>query len=228
MFNRGNVTFCVVAYISSILFLGASGDMSTQNLTFAGVLVQVRLRLHQQLQVHPGGEQRDRKADGPQPGGWLDHDRTSSRLMNFLIVLFCLKYVLSLMILNFESQDTAANGTASSSSSSSSSLASFLPANWELLVVGALAIAILFLVILTFSLARHVHRLKARLRRSAEVSPQLSCFTGFTSVYLSSIDFKFGLFLRFSWRTNLHRHPLRRAALPTGALSTTLACTRYR
>ena len=78
------------------------------------------------------------------------------------------------MILNFESQDTAANGTASSSSSPSS-FASFLPANWELLVVGALAIAILFLVILPFSLARHVHRLKARLRRSAEVSPQLSC-----------------------------------------------------
>ena len=66
-----------------------------------------------------------------------------------------------------EPQDSA-NGTASSSSSSS--ITSFLPANWELLVVGALAVAILFLVILTFSLARHVHRLKARLRRSAEVS----------------------------------------------------------
>jgi len=66
------------------------------------------------------------------------------------------------------SLDTA-NGTASSSSSSPSSITSFLPANWELLVVGALAVAILFLAILTFSLARHVHRLKARLRRSAEV-----------------------------------------------------------
>ena len=138
------------------------------------------------------------------------------------------------MILNFESQDTAANGTASSSSSSSSSLASFLPANWELLVVGALAIAILFLVILTFSLARHVHRLKARLRRSAEVSPQLSCTKSAIPVSQVSVQFIYqvlilnlAFFQRFSWRTSLHPRPLRRAALPTGALSTTLVCTRY-
>ena len=51
-------------------------------------------------------------------------------------------------------------------------MASFLPDNWELLVVGALAVAILFFAILTFSLARSVHRLKTRLRRSQEVSIQ--------------------------------------------------------
>eukprot|EP00095_Tigriopus_kingsejongensis_P006862 maker-scaffold176_size284796-snap-gene-1.24 protein:Tk06862 transcript:maker-scaffold176_size284796-snap-gene-1.24-mRNA-1 annotation:"vascular endothelial growth factor a-a" len=39
----------------------------------------------------------------------------------------------------------------------------------ELLIIGALLLGVLFFVILTCSLWRHVHRLKTRLRRSAEV-----------------------------------------------------------
>jgi hypothetical protein len=54
-------------------------------------------------------------------------------------------------------------------SASASGAASFLPNNWELLAIGALAAAIIILVIFSVSLGRHVRRLKARLRHSAEV-----------------------------------------------------------
>ena len=54
------------------------------------------------------------------------------------------------------------------------SFAALLPKNWELLAMGALAIAILILLILTFILTRYVRRLRkqVKLRQSAE-SPSL-------------------------------------------------------
>ena len=41
--------------------------------------------------------------------------------------------------------------------------------HWEVLAIGGLMLFILLLMIITISLARHVSRLKHRLRRSAEV-----------------------------------------------------------
>ena len=41
--------------------------------------------------------------------------------------------------------------------------------NWEWLAIAALVIGVLFLLVLTISLVRHVSRLKKRLRHSAEV-----------------------------------------------------------
>lgn len=45
---------------------------------------------------------------------------------------------------------------------------SFMP-HWHLLAIGGLVIGLLFFLVLTFSLARHVHRLKSRLKHSSEV-----------------------------------------------------------
>ena len=50
----------------------------------------------------------------------------------------------------------------------SSSLSAQIP-HWELLAIGALLIGILILMVFTITLARHVRRLKTRIRRSAEV-----------------------------------------------------------